>query len=106
MDEIDWEIMKQLQEDGRMSMTRLGKEVNLSVPAVKERVQKLEDKQVISGYRAMIDPKKVGKHVMAFVLMETSRCEAFRNFCIGHESVIECHRLAGQYSYLVKVVVE
>lgn len=106
MDEIDRHILQVLQEDGRISMTDLGKRVGLSVPAVKERVNKLEDKEVIKGYRAIVDPQKISKQVTAFILYDTTRCKEFREFCKQHPSVIECHRLAGQYSYLVKVVTE
>ncbi len=87
-------------------MTELGKEISLSVPAVTERVRKLEEQGVIEGYKAIIDPEKVNKPVKAFVLMKTHRCKAFRAFCKEHPHVVECHRLTGEYSYLVKVVTE
>ncbi|MFD0048005.1 Lrp/AsnC family transcriptional regulator [Actinomycetes bacterium NPDC127524] len=106
MDHLDQKIIYQLQEDARISMTELGHRINLSVPAVKERVKKLEDKGVITGYRAVINPEKIQKYVTAFILFDSKRCKAFREFCSGHPEVIECHRLAGQYSYLVKVVTE
>ncbi|KAA0545307.1 Lrp/AsnC family transcriptional regulator [Bacillus sp. BGMRC 2118] len=106
MDEIDRHILQVLQMDGRISMTDLGKKVGLSVPAVKERVNKLEDKEIITGYRAIINPHKMNKQVTAFILYDTTRCREFREFCKLHPSVTECHRLAGQFSYLVKVVTE
>ncbi|MTH54258.1 AsnC family transcriptional regulator [Bacillus mangrovi] len=106
MDALDQKIIYQLQMDARISMTELGQRINLSVPAVKERIRKLEDKGVITGYRAIINPEKIQKHVTAFVLFDSRRCKAFREFCSGYPEVIECHRLAGQYSYLVKVVTE
>ncbi|MBN6889431.1 Lrp/AsnC family transcriptional regulator, leucine-responsive regulatory protein [Cytobacillus horneckiae] len=104
MDEIDREILTILQNDGRISFAELGRQIKLSTPAVKERVKKLEDKNVIEAYRAVINPQKVNKQITAFVLVDTHQCEAFRSFCNEHPAVIECHRLAGQYSYLVKVV--
>ena len=52
-------------------MTELGKMVNLSTPAVKERVKKLEDKSIITAYRAVINPEKLNKNVTAFVLFES-----------------------------------
>jgi DNA-binding Lrp family transcriptional regulator len=106
MDEIDKSILIQLQENGRISMTELGKKVGLSIPAVKERVNKLEDKEIITGYRAVINEQKIDKNVTAFILYDTTRCKEFREFCKEHPNVIECHRLAGQFSYLVKVVTE
>lgn len=61
VDEIDQSIISQLQENARLSMTELGKVIGLSTPATNERVKKLEDKKLIKGYRAIIDPEKLNK---------------------------------------------
>ena len=106
MDEIDQSILIQLQENARISMTELGKKSGLSTPATTERVKKLEDKEVIKGYRAIIDPEKLNKNVTAFILFDTKQGEKFKDFCKEQPVVVECHRLAGQFSYLVKVVTE
>ncbi|WP_019376589.1 Lrp/AsnC family transcriptional regulator [Virgibacillus halodenitrificans] len=106
MDKVNREILDVLQVDGRISMTELGKKVALSVPAVTERVRKLEEQGVIEGYTAKINPDKIDKSVKAFILVETHRCKPFREFCKGNPLVIECHRLTGEYSYLVKVVTD
>lgn len=63
-------------------------------------------KKVIREYRAIIDPEKLNKNVAAFILFDTKQGDSFKAFCKEHPAVIECHRLAGQYSYLVKVVTE
>ncbi|MDR0136706.1 Lrp/AsnC family transcriptional regulator [Metabacillus idriensis] len=106
MDQISRQILNILQADGRVSMTELGKKVSLSVPAVTERVRKMEDRGIIKGYKAEIDNVKIDKPVQAFILMKTHRCKAFREFCKENPLVIECHRLTGEYSYLVKIVTE
>lgn len=106
MDEIDRHIVILMQENARISVTELGKRIGLSTPAANERLKRLEEREVITGYRAVVNPEKLGKHVTAFILYDTTRCEAFREFCRQQPSVMECHRLAGQYSYLVKVVTE
>ena len=106
MDEIDRHILEVMQQHARISMTELGRRIGLSTPAATERVKRLEERGVIPGYRAVINPEKMEKHVTAFILYDTHRCEAFREFCRQQSSVSECHRLAGQYSYLVKVVTE
>ncbi|WP_246942394.1 Lrp/AsnC family transcriptional regulator [Bacillus pinisoli] len=106
MDSINRKIIDILQVDGRISMTELGKKIALSVPAVTERVKKLEEQGVIEGYRAQINSNKINKSVKAFILVKTHRCKAFREFCKENPHVIECHRLTGEYSYLVKVVTE
>jgi DNA-binding Lrp family transcriptional regulator len=106
MDKVNHEILDILQVDGRISMTELGKRVNLSTPAVTERVRKLEEQGVIVGYKAQVNPDKIGKSVKAFILVETHRCKPFREFCRKNPLVIECHRLTGQYSYLVKIITD
>lgn len=106
MDQLNRKILDILQTEGRISMTELGKEISMSVPAVTERVRKLEDQGVIEGYKALVNPAKIHKSVKAFILVKTHRCKAFRDFCKENDLVIECHRLTGEYSYLVKVVTE
>ena len=81
MDEIDYAIIRALQADGRMSWTELGKTVGLSTPAVNERVKKLEDRGVIEGYRAVINPVALEKTIMAILMFEDTRCDAFIAFC-------------------------
>ncbi|GAE37214.1 transcriptional regulator [Halalkalibacter akibai JCM 9157] len=93
MDEIDKSILIELQHNARISVTELGKKIGLSTPAANERLKKLEEKEVIEGYRAVINPEKVNKHVTAFILYDTKRCKEFREFCKEHPSVIECHSL-------------
>lgn len=106
MDEIDRHIVLIMQEEARISVTELGKRIGLSTPAANERLKRLEERGVITGYRATINPEKLKKQITAFILYDTKRCEAFRTFCQQQPSVVECHRLAGQFSYLVKVVTE
>src|SRR5688572_11120058 len=69
IDEIDRKILKELQLDARTSYAELGRRVGLTTPAVIERVRKLEDAKIITGYRAEIDPAKVGLPITAFVRM-------------------------------------
>ena len=69
LDEIDRKILRELQEDARTSYAELGRRVGLTTPAVIERVHKLEDAQIITGYRAEIDTSKVGLPITAFIRM-------------------------------------
>ena len=68
-DEIDRKILKELQQDARISYAELGRRVGLTTPAVIERVRKLEDARIITGYRAEIDTARVGLPITAFVRM-------------------------------------
>jgi Lrp/AsnC family leucine-responsive transcriptional regulator len=67
IDKINFRIIEELQADGRLSMAELGRRVNLSPPAVAERVQRLEETGVITGYHAVIDPKAIGYPLAAVV---------------------------------------
>ena len=106
MDTIDKKILINLQEQGRISMTELGKLVALSQPAVTERVRRLEEKGIIDHYRTVVDPKKVSLNTSAYLLFHTKDCDKFIQFCNESPDVIELHRISGQYNYLLKVVTE
>ncbi|MBD7964760.1 Lrp/AsnC family transcriptional regulator [Fictibacillus norfolkensis] len=104
MDITDKDILIKLQEEGRISMTELGKAVSMSQPAVTERVRRLEERGIIDYYRAVLDPQKVNKKTTAFLLFHTKDCEKFIRFCKETPDVIELHRISGQYNYLIKIV--
>lgn len=104
MDELDKKILVELQLNGRKSMTELGKVIGLTAPAVTERVKKMEDQGVIKNYTIKVDPQKLDKIISAYILFDTEKCKQFVEFCKGYPEVVECHRLAGKYSYLVKIV--
>ncbi|WP_078394431.1 Lrp/AsnC family transcriptional regulator [Shouchella patagoniensis] len=106
MDEINRKILTILQQDGRISMTDLSKKISLSVPAVTERVKKLEEQNIIEGYTTKVNANKLNKTVKAFILVKTHKCKLFSEFCKENTMVIECHRLTGEYSYLVKIITE
>ncbi|SFD97034.1 DNA-binding transcriptional regulator, Lrp family [Paenibacillus catalpae] len=107
MDDLDKQLLLVLQEQGRISMTDLGKAVSLSQPAVTERVRRLEEKGIIDHYRAVVTPEKINKMITAFVLFYTKDCNKFVEHCRQTTDVIELHRISGhQYNFLVKLVTE
>ncbi len=107
MDDLDKKILLILQEQGRISMTDLGRAVSLSQPAVTERVRRLEDNGVIDHYRAVIEPGKINKSISAFVLFYTKGCDGFVDYCKHARDVAEIHRISGhQYNFMVKLVTE
>src|SRR5260370_17850805 len=67
LDATSWKILRELQRDARLSYNELGRRVGLSAPAAAERVRKLEDAGVITGYGAQIDPAKVGMPLLALI---------------------------------------
>lgn len=104
MDHTDFKILEELQANGRITMTELGKKVALTAPAAAERVRKLEEKGILQHYSVSINADKVNKPISAYILFDTDKCEHFVEFCKSYPDVIECNRLAGQYSYIVKVI--
>ncbi|TCZ80068.1 Lrp/AsnC family transcriptional regulator [Paenibacillus albiflavus] len=106
MDAIDYQIMRELQLNAKISMKELASKVFLSSPAVIERVKKLEENGTIKGYQTLIDPEKLDKAITAIVLFETTKCKELYAFCENHPDVLECYRVAGQISYIAKVCTE
>jgi Lrp/AsnC family transcriptional regulator, leucine-responsive regulatory protein len=107
IDEIDWKILKELQINARISFAELGRRVGLTTPAVIERIRKLEDAQIITGYAAEIDTAKVGLPITAFVRMSISGVDYSRIIEVAEQSseILECHRGTGGDSFIMKVAV-
>src|SRR5215203_4335166 len=107
IDEIDRKILKEVQEDARVSYAELGRRVGLTTPAVIERVRKLEESGVIRGYRAEIDTAKVGLPITAFVRMSITGVDYSHIIEVAEQSneVLECHRGTGGDSFIMKIAV-
>src|SRR6187399_1109626 len=107
IDKIDRTILTELQTDARLSYAELGRRVGLTTPAVIERVRKLEDSKIITGYRAEIDAAKVGLPITAFVRMSITGVDYSHIIEVAQESneVLECHRGTGGDSFIMKVAV-
>ena len=107
IDEIDRKILGELQREARVSYAELGRRVGLTTPAVIERVRKLEDAGVITGYRAEIDTAKVGLPITAFVRMSITGVDYSHIIEVAEQSngVVECHRGTGGDSFIMKIAV-
>lgn len=107
IDEIDWKILRELQENARTSYAELGRRVNLTTPAVIERVRKLEDAGIITGYRAEIDTAKVGLPITAFIRMSISGVDYSHIVEVAEQTkeILECHRGTGSDSFIIKAAV-
>lgn len=104
MDATDYRIIAELQEDGRLSMKELATRVALSPPAVAERVKRLEEADIIQGYKAVVNYEKLGKTVNALINVEMNvqRAKKFAEFVIAEESIVECHHVTGPYCQIVR----
>jgi Lrp/AsnC family leucine-responsive transcriptional regulator len=107
IDEIDWKILKELQINARVSFAELGRRIGLTTPAVIERIRKLEDAKIITGYAAEIDTAKVGLPITAFIRMSISGVDYSKIVDVAEKSkeVLECHRGTGGDSFIMKVAV-
>lgn len=107
IDQIDWKILKEMQDNARITFAELGRRIGLTTPAVIERVRKLEDAEIITGYRAQIDTAKVGLPITAFIRMSIVGVEFKQIVGIANETaeILECHRGTGNDSFIIKVAV-
>jgi Lrp/AsnC family leucine-responsive transcriptional regulator len=106
MDAIDVGILAMLQENGRVSQHDLAKAVGLSAPAVSDRLKKLEERGVIRGYTALLDPRALGQDVTAFIAVGINGSKhyvGFRQRARDRSEVMECHSVTGEGSHLLKV---
>src|SRR5215813_9065860 len=106
LDDIDLHILEILQEDCRTSLVRLGEQVGLSAPAVLERIKKLEAAGVITGYRALLDARRLGLDITAFIGVIISHPNLIGDFerqVVAVRDVLECHHVTGEYTLLLKV---
>ncbi len=109
LDEIDLQIIELLQNNARIKRSALAEKVDLTVPAVSERINKLEEKGLIKRYTAQIDFKKAGYDVTAFifVFMESSKYyHSFTQKALNEPEILECHSITGEGSHILKVVTE
>ena len=106
LDEIDWRILDELQRDGRVSYTELGRRVALTAPAVAERVRRLEETGVIKGFHADVDAAKVGFPITAFVRWTSSGpdCSHLGDVAKEIPEIVECNRVTGEASYVLKIL--
>ena len=106
MDQIDRQLLRLVQEDGKRSYAELGQEVGLAVSTVNERLKKLQAQGVIRRYVALVDPVALGLEICAFVQVMITEPEmelSFNDRMMELPEVLECHSIAGEFSYLLKV---
>ena len=108
MDITDYKIINILQEDGRISMKDLGKIVGLTSPAVSERVKRLEESGVIQGYKAIVNPDKLGRVIKSFIniALPSKNYQDFIEYAQNDKRIVECHHITGEDCLLLKVIVK
>ena len=107
LDPTDIAILEALQENGRLGISELGRRVGLSQPATSERVKRLEERGIIAGYGARIDPAALGFGMMAIIRLRTTHehIKASLKLFTEMPQVIEVLRLTGEDCFILKVLV-
>jgi Lrp/AsnC family leucine-responsive transcriptional regulator len=105
IDTLDERILSELQGNGRLTMKALAERVGLSSPAMIERVRRLEERGVLAGYRAVVDPAAIGRPLAALIAADIDRRESdrFLDRLRTEPAVVECLRTTGDRSFLIKV---
>jgi Lrp/AsnC family leucine-responsive transcriptional regulator len=105
MDEKTFQLLAILVEDARLSFNALARRVGLSPPAVAERVRRLEDDGIVTGYRAELARSEIGLPVTAFLRLSCSgaKFQAVKRLALELPEVLECHHITGESCFLIKL---
>ena len=108
IDNINWKILKCLQENARQSNTKIASEIGISSPAIAERIRKLEDAGVITGYTAKISYYEVGHQLKALITLKAfmGRLKPFLQKVKTFNEVINCYRVTGNENIVMEVVLK
>lgn len=110
LDTTDWVILRELQEDARLSYAEIGRRVGLSSPAVQERVHRMEDAGIIRGYRAEINPKALGLPILAITrlmnIQGRDNIIRVRDIAKTLPQVVRCDNVTGQDQFILQIMAE
>ncbi|MFJ7218576.1 Lrp/AsnC family transcriptional regulator [Amycolatopsis sp. NPDC098790] len=106
LDDVDWQLLELLQEDGRLSFSELGRRVSLSGSAVTERVRRLEERGVITGYAARVDTAKLGLPIEALVRARVRSLDTprFRTAVLPLPQVVSADHITGDECWILRVL--
>jgi len=107
LDKVGWQILEEMQQNARISYAELGRRVAMSTPAVMDRISRMEQAGIISGYRVELDPASIGYPILAFFRISVVGGLLSRVIEVARESpeVLECHRVTGADSFIMKICV-
>jgi len=106
LDGIDRQLLDELQSDCKRSLKEIGAAVGLSAPSVMERVRKLENAEIIKGYHALLDARKIGLDIAALIgvsITSPGLLSSFEEWVDSIPQVLECHHVTGGHTLLLKV---
>ena len=106
MDQIDRKLLQILSQNAAATATEMVPQVNLSIPAINKRIQKLQKSGVIRRFTIQVEPAKVGKPICAFILVvlhRSSQIDGLMEYIQSDPDILECYGVTGEYDYLLKV---
>jgi Lrp/AsnC family leucine-responsive transcriptional regulator len=106
LDEIDVTILEVLQRAGRTRRNDLAELVGLSLPSVSERLRKLEENGIITGYQATVDYRRLGNDITAFIVVTVDSSRHYTSFldhAKAQDEILECHAITGEGTHMLKV---
>ncbi|MGN0940759.1 MAG: Lrp/AsnC family transcriptional regulator [Selenomonadaceae bacterium] len=109
MDDIDKKILTKLTENARITLSELSDDIALSLPAISERMKKLESSGVIKSYSAILDPTHLGKHLMALMFLRfdsPKNGDKFSERVKNEPEIKECYYITGDFDYSLKILTE
>ncbi len=109
LDPIDHRLLEILQRNARTKLNDMAQQLGLTIPTISERIQKLEERGFIKGYTTILDAKRLGKDITAFITVSIDSSKHYQMFmerARETEEILECHSVTGEGSHLLKVRAE
>lgn len=108
IDDLNWKILECLQDNARESFVNIGRKVGLTPPAVAERVKKMEDLEILQGYKTMVSHALTGHQLKAIITLRAfmGKLKPFLVTVVSFEEVINCYRITGNENIVMEVVLK
>lgn len=108
VDSLNWQILKCLQENARMTNTEIGRRVGVSSPAVAERIKKMEDSEIIQSYKTLVSPFQTGYQLKAIITLRAfmGMLKPFLEKVKTYDEVVNCYRITGNENIVMEVVLK
>ena len=108
LDALNWKILQCLQQNARQSNAKIGRKIGISSPAVSERIKKMEDTGVISGFRTVVSPFDVGYQLKAIITLRAfmGKLKPFLQKVKTYDEVLNCYRITGNENIVMEVILK
>lgn len=108
IDSTNWKILQCLQQNARMSNAEIGRRVGITSPAVAERIRKMEDANILTGYRAEVSPWHTGHQLKAIITLRVfmGRLKPFLEKVKEYKEILNCYRITGNENIIIEVVLK